>query len=95
MIRATAKKPHLRKQGIDDQAKFLGLENDPYLRQFGISVERQQVSVRGKVIPAPKIGYAQQQSVQAQGELHVFMLDYKIYIFRDSFLIQSCILSAP
>lgn len=66
MIRATAKKPHLRKQGIDEQFKFLNLDQDPYLKQFNINVERQQVSVRGKVLPAPSVGYAQQQSVQAQ-----------------------------
>ena len=67
MIKATAKKPPIRKAGTDAQMKKMKYGDDPHLKQFGFEVETSMVQVKGKVIQPPKLGYANNQTVQAQG----------------------------
>lgn len=66
MIRGTAKKPPLRKQGTEDQMNAMQFTGDPYLKQFGFEVDKQMVQVKGKVINPPKLGYSKGTCV-AQG----------------------------
>ena len=67
MIRATAKKPPMRKQGTDEQVKKMQYPADPYLKQFGFEVDTSMVQIKGKVIQPPKLGYSNNQTVTAQG----------------------------
>jgi len=66
MIRATAKKPPIRKQGTDEQIGKMQYPRDPYLKQFGFEVDTSMVQVKGRVIQPPKLGYANNQAATAQ-----------------------------
>lgn len=67
MIRATAKKPQIRKAGTDEKMKKMQIGKDPYVNQFGFEVDTQMVQIKGKVIQPPKLGYSNNQTVTAQG----------------------------
>ena len=66
MIRATAKKPPIRKQGTDRQMQNMQYNSDPYLKQFGFEVDQNMVQVKGRVINPPKLGYDKQATCNAQ-----------------------------
>ena len=55
MIRATAKKPHIRKAGTEEKMKKMQLNKDPFVSQFGFTVDQSMVQVKGKVLPPPKL----------------------------------------
>lgn len=67
MIRATAKKPPIRKQGIDNQMSKMQYAQDAHVKQFGFEVDQNMVQVKGRVINPPKLGYDKQQTCTAQG----------------------------
>nr|AEX15552.1 argonaute 2 [Pleurobrachia bachei] len=64
MIRATAKKPGVRKQCTDGQLQKMEYNKDPFLKQFGFQVDQSMVQVKGKILQAPKCGYANNSTAQ-------------------------------
>jgi len=67
MIRATAKKPPIRKSGTEEKVAKMQYNKDPYLKQFGFEVDQSMVQIKGKVLQPPKIGYSNNKTVLPQG----------------------------
>ncbi|XP_072175930.1 protein argonaute-2-like [Diadema setosum] len=72
MIKATARSAPDREKEIKNLVQKANFNNDQYVRQFGLSISNEMVTIEGRVLPAPKIQYGgklnkPQQAIPNQG----------------------------
>lgn len=58
MIKAAVTRPPQRHANIMSARALLNLENDKYLQGFGLDFERQMVKTTGKLLPPPRVQFA-------------------------------------
>ncbi|NP_001295590.1 protein argonaute-2 [Strongylocentrotus purpuratus] len=64
MIKATARSAPDREKEIKNLVHKANFNNDRYVRQFGLSISNDMVTIEGRVLPAPKIQYGGKMSQQ-------------------------------
>ncbi|KAG0293797.1 Eukaryotic translation initiation factor 2C [Dissophora globulifera] len=57
MIKFTCQPPHVRANKIRDGLNILQYQDNPFLKDFGIQVAKEMVSIRARVLPPPEISY--------------------------------------
>lgn len=57
MIRATARSAPDRQREIMNLVQKADFNNDPYVKEFGLSISHSMVEVKGRILAAPKIQY--------------------------------------
>src|SRR5947208_17154635 len=57
MMKFTCQPPHIRANNINQGLQILNYRQNEYLREFGLQVNNEMVSVQARVLPAPKIQY--------------------------------------
>lgn len=62
MLKAASKTADVRKNLIEEDMKFLKMNENPYFKEFGISVSNEMVKFDGRVLPAPTIRYSNQNA---------------------------------
>ncbi|XP_027205239.1 protein argonaute-1 [Dermatophagoides pteronyssinus] len=65
MIKATARSAPDREREINNLVKKADFNNDPYVREFGLSISNMMMEVKGRVLPPPKIQYGGRTRQQA------------------------------
>ena len=66
MIKITCIKPAARLKLIEEGVKSFQFGQNPYLKNWGISVADKPIQFRARQLPGPKIEYAQSQTVEAR-----------------------------
>lgn len=66
MIRATAKNAPDREQEINNLVSKANFNDNPYLKDFGITIDHTMVQVTGRVLPAPRLQYGGRHMVQVE-----------------------------
>lgn len=70
MIKATARSAPDREREINNLVRKADFNNDPFVREFGLSISNIMMEVRGRILPPPKLQYGgrtKQQAVPNQG----------------------------
>lgn len=57
IIKETARNAPNREQDINSIVHRADFNNDPYLREFGLSISNSMTKVPGRVLPPPKLQY--------------------------------------
>ncbi|KAF9357352.1 Eukaryotic translation initiation factor 2C [Mortierella sp. NVP85] len=57
MIKFTCQPPHVRANIIKQGLQILSYDNNEYLKDFGIKVSPEMVTIKGRVLPAPTVQY--------------------------------------
>merc|ERR1719500_2584087 len=61
LIRSAAKPADERQREIEQWVKHAAINNDPVAQQFGIQMEHKMVQLKGRVLKAPELEYANKQ----------------------------------
>ncbi|XP_064383428.1 protein argonaute-2-like [Halichondria panicea] len=72
MIRATSRTAPDREREINRLVARANFNDDPYVRDFGISVEQKMVNVNGRILPPPLLQYGGKSRIQAQPDKGVW-----------------------
>jgi eukaryotic translation initiation factor 2C len=70
MIKATARSAPDREREINNLVNKADFNNDPYVKEFGLSISNMMMEVKGRVLPPPKLQYGgrtKQQAIPNQG----------------------------
>lgn len=70
MIKATARSAPDREREINNLVNKADFNNDPYVKEFGLSISNLMMEVKGRVLPPPKLQYGgrtKQQAIPNQG----------------------------
>ncbi|XP_018016166.1 protein argonaute-2 [Hyalella azteca] len=70
MIKATARSAPDREREINNLVRKADFNNDPYMREFGLTISTAMMEVRGRVLPPPRLQYGgrtRQQAMPNQG----------------------------
>lgn len=70
MIKATARSAPDREREINNLVRKADFNNDPYMREFGLTISTAMMEVRGRVLPPPRLQYGgrtRQQALPNQG----------------------------
>jgi eukaryotic translation initiation factor 2C len=65
MIKATARSAPDREREITHLVKRADFNNDPYVQEFGLTISKDLMEVRGRVLPPPKLQYGGRTKTQA------------------------------
>ncbi|ORX53593.1 Piwi-domain-containing protein [Hesseltinella vesiculosa] len=57
MIKFTCQKPNVRANKINQGVQLLQYKNNPYLQEFGVTIDPQMAVINARVLPTPKISY--------------------------------------
>ncbi|KAF9366567.1 hypothetical protein BGX34_001112 [Mortierella sp. NVP85] len=57
MIEFTCQSPHARANTIKQGLQILNYDNNEYLRDFGVKVSSEMVTIKGRLLPAPMVHY--------------------------------------
>ncbi|KAL8716741.1 MAG: hypothetical protein Q9225_005958 [Loekoesia sp. 1 TL-2023] len=57
MIKFAVKKPQERLQGINKGLDMLNWSKDPYLKHYGLKIDRNQIQTNARVLPPPKLQF--------------------------------------
>ncbi|KAG0216514.1 hypothetical protein BGX28_000028 [Mortierella sp. GBA30] len=57
MIKFTCQPPHVRANNIRDGLRILEYDNNEHLKDFGLKISKEMVSVNARVLPVPSISY--------------------------------------
>jgi len=66
LIRSAAKPADERQREIEHWVKQAAINNDPVAQQFGIQMEHKMVQLKGRVLKAPELEYANKQMARPQ-----------------------------
>ncbi|KAL9030315.1 MAG: hypothetical protein Q9196_001543 [Gyalolechia fulgens] len=58
MIKFAVKRPQERLQGINKGLDMLGWAKDPYLKHYGLTIDRNQIQTNARLLPPPKLQFA-------------------------------------
>lgn len=58
MIKFAVKKPQDRLQGINKGLDMLSWAKDPYLKHYGLKIDRNQIQTNARLLPPPKLQFA-------------------------------------
>uniref|UniRef100_A0A6A7FRX8 Protein argonaute-1 n=1 Tax=Hirondellea gigas TaxID=1518452 RepID=A0A6A7FRX8_9CRUS len=70
MIKATARSAPDREREINNLVRKADFNNDPYMKEFGLTISTAMMEVRGRVLPPPRLQYGgrtRQQAMPNQG----------------------------
>ena len=65
MIKATARSAPDREREINNLVTKADFNNDPYIKEFGLSISNTMMEVKGRVLPPPKLQYGGRTKQQA------------------------------
>jgi len=65
MIKATARSAPDREREIQNLVNKADFNNDPYIKEFGLSISNNMMEVKGRVLPSPKLQYGGRTKQQA------------------------------
>ncbi|KAF9434815.1 argonaute 1 [Entomortierella beljakovae] len=57
MIKFTCQQPHVRANTIRDSLSLLDYDNNEYLKDFGLKISSEMVTIKARSLPAPTISY--------------------------------------
>jgi len=57
MIRETSRSAPEREQDINSLIRKANFKNDPYVKEFGLTISNSMIELRGRVLPPPKLQY--------------------------------------
>lgn len=58
MIKFAVQKPPARLAGINKGLDMLAWSNDPFLKRYGVKINREQIQTNARVLPPPKLQFA-------------------------------------
>ncbi|PHH85709.1 hypothetical protein CDD83_48 [Cordyceps sp. RAO-2017] len=62
MIKFAVTRPQVRRQDIERNVRNLKLDQDPYLREYGVRFEPEFTKTEARILPAPKVDFSQGQA---------------------------------
>ncbi|RWS17692.1 protein argonaute-2-like protein, partial [Dinothrombium tinctorium] len=72
MIKATARSAPDREREINNLVTKADFNNDPYVKEFGLSISNTMMEVKGRVLPPPKLQYGGRTKQQAVPNMGVW-----------------------
>ncbi|XP_060856547.1 protein argonaute-2-like [Metopolophium dirhodum] len=57
MIKQTVRSAPEREQDINSLVRKADFKNDPYVKEFGLTISNSMIELRGRVLPSPKLQY--------------------------------------
>ncbi|KAG8958174.1 hypothetical protein FRC00_002972, partial [Tulasnella sp. 408] len=64
MVEFSTPKPEDRLRNIRNGLQYLGYGNSPYLQDFGINVDPNLITIKGRILPTPTLLYGQNVTIQ-------------------------------
>ncbi|KAI4088170.1 MAG: hypothetical protein LQ344_006262 [Seirophora lacunosa] len=60
MIKFAVQQPHARLQGINKGLDMLAWDEDPFLKQYGLRIHREQIQTAARILPPPRLQFGGQ-----------------------------------
>ncbi|XP_014666290.1 PREDICTED: protein argonaute-2-like isoform X3 [Priapulus caudatus] len=94
MIKATARSAPDREKEINNLVHKVNFNEDPYMQEFGISINSTMTEVKGRVLPPPKIQYGG-RVCKADFNVDTYVQDFGIIVSSEMAEVQGRVLPPP